>query len=74
MYVFQPGAGFSGECRKVAPADDFKLSWSEGSEISPNASNDNVLESELSGAVGGECHRNMSLPCCSDVVPKTSNR
>ena len=27
MFVYQPGAGFSGICKKVAPGEDFNLTW-----------------------------------------------
>ena len=27
MYVFEPGAGFSGVCKKVSPGEDFNGKW-----------------------------------------------
>ena len=36
MYVFQPGAGFSGIAKKIAPGEDFTATWSDNCLPSTN--------------------------------------
>ena len=74
MFVFKPGAGFSGECRKVEPGDDLKLSWSKDTERSSVSTNSDQVKSELLGAVSGDCHQDITVSPSVETCAKPSKR
>ena len=57
MFVYEPGAGFSGVAKKIAPGDDLKCVWSSESHSEDSAQ---CVHSSLKSSVCSDIHEDLS--------------
>ena len=70
MYVYKPGAGFSGIAKKVEPGDDFNAIWSNEVSIGESQFVDSGISSTAT-SLSSDVHSDYETTQFVDSQPKS---